>query len=186
MIFWQTARTAQRARPSQRVPTRRASQLQQLTIEIDTRERYPYKFAGRPVDSRRTALPVGDYAVRGAERLIAAVERKTPEDFAESLIDGSLNYALAELAALPADAVVVEQRYGALLNHDHSQPGWLFEARRPPAGPLSRSPDRVRVGRKLAEEYAYRYLAAALVHHTPEHAQPADGPPEDSRPTGPS
>ena len=45
MIFWQTARTAQRARPGQRVPTRRASDLDELTIEIDTRERYPYKFA---------------------------------------------------------------------------------------------------------------------------------------------
>jgi hypothetical protein len=34
MIFWQTARTAQRARPGQRVPTRRASDLTQLTIEL--------------------------------------------------------------------------------------------------------------------------------------------------------
>lgn len=175
MIFWQTARTAQRARPGQRVPTRRASELQQLTIEIDTRERYPYKFAGRPVDSRRTALPVGDYAVRDGERLIAAVERKTPEDFAKSLIDGTLNYALAELAALPAAAVVVEQRYGALLNHEHTQPGWLLElvARlqvRYPAVPIVFADSR-----KLAEEYAYRYLAAALVHHTPDDAPTADG-----------
>ena len=91
MIFWQTARTAQRARPGQRVPSRRASQLEQLAIEIDTRERYPYKFAGRSVESRRAALPVGDYAVRDGDRLIAAVERKTPEDFTKSLIDGSLN-----------------------------------------------------------------------------------------------
>ncbi len=41
MIFWQTARTAQRARPGQRIPTRRASELQQFSIDIDTRERYP-------------------------------------------------------------------------------------------------------------------------------------------------
>jgi hypothetical protein len=98
MIFWQTARTAQRARPGQRVPTRRASKLGQLTITIDTRERYPYKFSGRPVEPQRAALPVGDYAIHHDKRLIAAVERKTPEDFAKSLIDGSLNYALAELA----------------------------------------------------------------------------------------
>src|SRR3954452_24793155 len=63
MIFWQTARTAQRARPGQRVPSRRASALEQLTIEVDTRERYPYRFAGRPVERRRAALAVGDYAV---------------------------------------------------------------------------------------------------------------------------
>ena len=57
MIFWQTARTAQRARPGQRVPTRRASELDELTIDVDSRERYPYKFAGRPVERHRTALP---------------------------------------------------------------------------------------------------------------------------------
>jgi len=96
MISWQTARTAQRARPGQRVPTRRASQLDQLTILVDTRERYAYKFAGRPVERERTALPVGDYAVRHADQLIVSVERKTPEDFTKSLVDGSLNYALAD------------------------------------------------------------------------------------------
>src|SRR5215210_8983352 len=73
MIFWQTTRTAQRARPGQRVPTRRASQLDQVTILVDTRERYPYKFAARPVECQRSALPVGDYAVRYDDQLIAAV-----------------------------------------------------------------------------------------------------------------
>lgn len=168
MIFWQTARTAQRARPGQRVPTRRASDLRQLTIEVDTRERYPYKFTGRPVERGRGALPVGDYAVRHEERLVAVVERKTPEDFTKSLIDGSLNFALAELAALPAAAVVVESRYGALVNDPHTRPGWLLElvARlqiRYPAVPIVFADSR-----KLAEEYTYRYLAAALVHHAPE------------------
>jgi hypothetical protein len=172
MIFWQTARTAQRARPGQRVPTRRASKLEQLTILVDTRERYPYKFAGRPVERERMALAVGDYAVRDGERLIAVVERKTPEDFTTSLVDGSLNYALAELAGLPAAAVVVEARYGALVNHEHTQPGWLLElvARlqvRYPTVPIAFADSR-----KLAEEYTYRYLAAALVHHAPEHAPP--------------
>jgi hypothetical protein len=180
MIFWQTARTAQRARPGQRVPTRRASDLDQLTIEVDTRERYPYKFAGRPVERRRAALPVGDYAVRHGDQLTAAVERKTPEDFTKSLIDGSLNYALTELAALPAAAVVVvEARYGALLDNQHAQPGWLLElvARlqvRYPAVPIVFADSR-----KLAEEYTYRYLAAALVHHAPDRAQP----PDDGAPT---
>ena len=176
MIFWQTARTAQRARPGQRVPTRRASQLDQLTIDIDTRERYPYKFAGRPVERQRTALPIGDYAVRAGDRLIAAVERKTAEDFTKSLIDGSLNYALTELAALPAAAIVVEARYAALVNDPHTQPGWLLElvARlqvRYPTVPIVFADSR-----KLAEEYTYRYLAAALVHHAPDHEDVADEP----------
>lgn len=171
MIFWQTARTAQNARPGQRVPTRRASGLAQVILLIDTRERYPFKFSGRPVELERTALAAGDYAVRGGpegdEGVIAAVERKGQEDFITSLVDGSLNYALAELAALPSAAVVVEARYGALVNHPHTQPGWLLElvARlqvRYPAIPLVFADSR-----KLAEEYTYRYLAAALVHHAP-------------------
>ena len=176
MIFWQTARTAQRARPGQRIPTRRASKLDQFTILVDTRERYPYKFAGRPVEHQRTALPVGDYGIRRGEQLIAVVERKTLEDFTKSLIDGSLNYALAELAALPAAAVVVEERYGALLDNQHTQPGWLLElvARhqvRYPAVPIVFADSR-----KLAEEWTYRYLAAALVHHAP----PSDDAPPQS------
>jgi len=154
MIFWQTARTARRARPGQRVPSHRASQLDQVTIEVDTRERYPYRFAGRPVERRRHALSAGDYAVSAGERLIAAVERKTLEDFTKSLIEGSLNYALADLAALPA-AVVVEERYGALLNDEHAKPGWLLELLARHQVRYASVPIFFADSRKLAEEWTY-------------------------------
>ncbi len=172
MIFWQTARTARRARPGQRVPTHRASGLQTLTIAVDTRERYPYRFAGRPIQRERHALRVGDYAVRVGDDVIAAVERKTLEDFTKALVDGALNYALADLATLPVAAVVVEERYGALLNNEHVQPGWLLElvARlqvRYPTVPIVFADSR-----KLAEEWTYRFLAAAFVHHAPPDATP--------------
>ncbi len=70
--------------------------------------------------------------------------------------------------------VVVEARYGALVNDQHTQPGWLLElvARlqiRYPAVPIAFADSR-----KLAEEYTYRYLAAALVHHAPGHDEPGD------------
>ncbi len=175
MIFWQTARTARRARPGQRVPTRRASELDTLTIAVDTRERYPYRFAGRAVECERRTLRVGDYAVRVGDELIAAVERKTLEDFCKALVDGALNYALADLATLPAAAVVVEERYGALLRNEHVQPGWLLElvARlqvRYPAVPIVFADSR-----KLAEEWTYRFLAAASVHHAPPITAPDPG-----------
>lgn len=164
MIFWQTARTARRARPGQRVPTRRASELERLTIAVDTRERYPYKFAGRPVACERRALACGDYAVCDADEIVAAVERKSLEDFAGSLVDGSLGYQLADLAAVARAAVVVEERYGALLKVERVQPGWLLElvARlqvRYPSVPIVFADSR-----KLAEEWTYRFLAAAFVH----------------------
>jgi ERCC4-type nuclease len=146
------------------VPTRRASGLDELTIVVDSRERYPYKFAGRPVATERQALTCGDYAVRRDERTIAAVERKSLEDFAGSLVDGSLGYQLAELASLERAAVVVEERYGALLNVERVQPGWLLEltARlqvRYPSVPIVFADSR-----KLGEEWTYRFLAAAVAH----------------------
>lgn len=129
----------------------------------------PTSSRGAPSNASVPRYPVGDYAIHRDDQLIAAVERKTLEDFTKSLIDGSLNYALAELAALPAAAVVVEERYGALVDNQHTQPGWLLElvARlqiRYPAVSIVFADSR-----KLAEEYTYRYLAAALVHHAPQH-----------------
>jgi hypothetical protein len=172
MIFWQTARTAARARPGQRVPTRRASRLEALAVTVDTRERYPYRFAGRPVDRTRAPLPVGDYAVLADGEVLAAVERKTLPDLVKSLVDGSLNFRLTELAALPRAAVVVEERYGALLKVEHVQAGWLLElvaqlGVRYPSVPLVFADSR-----KLAEEWTYRFLAAGLAYASPEAAGP--------------
>ncbi len=177
MIFWQTARTAQRARPGQRVPTRRASQLEQLTIEVDSRERYPYKFAGRAVERVREALQVGDYAVKQDGQVLAVVERKTLEDLTKSLIDGTLAFRMSELAAVASAAVAVEGRYGALHKIERVQPGWAAEVvarlqARYPSVPIVFADSR-----KLAEDWTYRFLAAALVHHAPEHAQQSDEEP---------
>jgi hypothetical protein len=165
MIFWQTARTVRRARPGQRAPGRRPSGLDALTVAVDTRERYPYRFSGHRVDCQRRALPSGDYAVEVDEQLLAAVERKTLEDLIKSLIDGSLTYQLAELSALPAATVVVEGRYSELLAAPRVKPGWLAEltARlqvQYPAVPITFCDSR-----KLAEDFTIRFLAAATAQH---------------------
>ena len=162
VIFWQTAKVVRAARPGVRVPSRRASGYGRLLIEVDTRERYPYKFARRPVETERTALEVGDYGVRSGAELVAAVERKKLEDFTRSLVDGSLGFVMAELAGLATAAVVVEDRYSSLFKSEHVRPGWLPElvARlqvRYPEVPIVFAETR-----KLAEEWTYRFLAAAL------------------------
>ena len=105
------------------------------------------------------------------DALVAAVERKTLEDFVKALVDGSLGFRLADLAALPAAAVVVEERYGALLKVERVQPGWLLElvARlqvRYPSVPIVFADSR-----KLAEEWTYRFLAAALAEHAASEDQ---------------
>jgi ERCC4 domain len=175
MIFWQTARTVRRARPGQRAPTRRHSGLRTLAIEIDTRERYPYRFVDRNVEPLRTALPCGDYAIRAGDELLAAVERKTLEDLIHSLIDGSLAFALADLSGLPAAAVVVEARYSQLLAAPRVQPGWLAELTARLQVRYPNVPITFCDSRKLAEDFTLRYLAAALAEHRPSEgmAQPA-------------
>ncbi|MEO8966340.1 MAG: hypothetical protein ABI355_01975 [Solirubrobacteraceae bacterium] len=52
-IFWQSARTTHQARPGIRVPRRRAASLAHLTILVDSRERYPYKFASQQATTQR-------------------------------------------------------------------------------------------------------------------------------------
>ena len=57
VVFWQSPRTTAKSRPGVRVPTRRASGFEQLTILVDSRERYPYRFSHQQVTTRRAALP---------------------------------------------------------------------------------------------------------------------------------
>jgi hypothetical protein len=47
-----------------------------LTILIDTRERYPYKFAQQQASTERQALRAGDYGIAHDGEIIAVVERK--------------------------------------------------------------------------------------------------------------
>jgi hypothetical protein len=162
-IFWQTAKAVRTARPGIRVPTRRASGLDAWTIEVDTRERYPYRFAKHDsVTVLRAKLPAGDYAVRGGDDVLAAVERKSMADLSKALVDGSLAFKMAELGALPAAAVVVEGRYPDLFKVEHVRPGWLPEVL---ARLQVRYPDVPVVfadTRPFAEEWTYRFLGAAL------------------------
>jgi hypothetical protein len=162
MILWQTPKAVRGARPGIRIPTRRASGFEEITVVVDSRERYGYRFPGRPVVTARAALPAGDYAVRSGDTTIAAVERKTLADFATSLTDGTLGFAIAELSELRAAAIVVEGRYSDLLRNPHAAPGFLADltARlqvRHPGVPVVFAETR-----KLAEEWTYRFLAAAL------------------------
>jgi hypothetical protein len=99
-IFWQTQKAARAANPGARIPRARALP-EGVTILIDTRERYPYRFAGRDVKGEGMALPAGDYAVANAEATIAVVERKTLENFTTSLSDGTLAFQMQDWARSP-------------------------------------------------------------------------------------
>jgi hypothetical protein len=53
-IFWQTQKAATAANPGARIPRARAI-LEGFAIAIDTREHYPFRFAGRGVRTERVA-----------------------------------------------------------------------------------------------------------------------------------
>ncbi len=172
-IFRQSAATAALARPSVRIPTRRASGIVSLEILVDSRERYPYRFSHQQAVTERRALPVGDYGVEQDGRLLATVERKSLADLAGSLVDGGLAFAMAELAALGRAAVVVEERYSALLTRAHVAPGFLADLLARVQVRYPEVPIFFAGTRPLAEEWTYRFLAAARAELGPEaHAPP--------------
>jgi hypothetical protein len=161
VIFWQSPRTAKQARPAVALPTRRASG-QVLEIVVDSRERYAYGFSHQQATTVRRALPVGDYAITLDGNVVAAVERKSLADLSSSLMSGKLTYALAELAALPRAAVVVEDRYSALFKLEHVAPGQVAEALAEAQARFPSVPVFFAETRPLAQEWTYRFLGAAL------------------------
>jgi len=91
-IFWQTQKTARAANPGGRVPRRRAL-AEPVTITVDTRERYPYRFTPQATGTVRATVAAGDYAIHAPDgRLLAAVERKSLDNLASTLSDGTLAF----------------------------------------------------------------------------------------------
>lgn len=160
-VFWQSPRTRKQARPNVRVPTARAAGVTDLEIIVDSHEQYPYRFAGQRVHTVRRALPCGDYGLASGGRVVAAVERKSLADLVTSLTGGRLRYAVGDLAALPRAAVVVEDRYSRVFALDRVRPAVVADGL---AELQVRWPSVAIVfaeTRPLAEEWTYRYLAAA-------------------------
>jgi hypothetical protein len=169
-VFWQSPRTRKQARPNVTMPTARAAGIAELEILVDTREQYAYRFATQQAVTVRRALPCGDYGITVHGRLIAVVERKSLADLVSSLINGTLRYALGELAALPRAAIAVEDRYSEIFKLDRVRPAVVADGLaelqvRWPSVPIVFSETG-----QLNEEWTYRYLAAAHAWATTEVA----------------
>jgi len=152
VVFWQSPRTRKQSRPNVATPTARAAGIPTLEIVVDSRQQ---------VTTIKQALPCGDYGLRIDGTLVASVERKSLVDLVASLINGTLRYALAELAALPRAALVVEDRYSGIFKLDRVRPAMIADGL---AELQIRWPNVALVfceTRPLAEEFTYRYLAAA-------------------------
>lgn len=170
MVFWQSPRTRRQARPEVRIPTARAAKVADLEIVVDAHERYAYRFANEHVTTVKRGLACGDYAVTLDGRVVASVERKSLADLVSSLISGRLRYALGELAALPRAAVVVEDRYSQVFTLDRIRPALVADGLAELQVRWPTIPIVFCENRKLAEEWTYRYLAAAHVHARDEEA----------------
>lgn len=160
-IFWQTARVRKQARPGVRTPTARGAGVTTLPIVVDSGERYGYRFARQQVRLERRRLPAGDYAIERGGHIQAAVERKSLSDLVSSLLDSRLKFQLTELAALPRAAVVVEDRYSQVFKLEHVRPAVVADGIAELQVAFTGVPIVFCETRQLAEEWTYRFLAAA-------------------------
>lgn len=169
-VFWQAPRTRKQARPNVRTPTARAQGIDELQIVIDSHERYAYRFGAQQVSTVQRALPCGDYGLVVDGQLIASVERKSLADLVSSLTNGKLRYQVADLAALPRAAVVVEDRYSQVFKLDWVRPAVVSDGLAELQVRWPNVPIVFCEARQLAEEWTYRFLAAAHAWVTTEHA----------------
>ncbi|ADU01167.1 ERCC4 domain-containing protein [Mycolicibacterium gilvum] len=160
-VFWQSPRTRKQARPNVRTPTARAQGLEQLHILVDTHERYAYRFATQQSITVPKPLPCGDYGLEVDGALVASVERKSLADLVTSLTTGRLRYQVADLAALPRAAIVVEDRYSQLFKLDRVRPAVVADGLAELQVRWHSVPIVFCETRPLAEEWTYRFLAAA-------------------------
>lgn len=160
-VFWQGPRTRKQARPGVRVPTARAAGMAELEIVVDSHERYGYRFARQRTRTARRALPAGDYAVERAGRIIAVVERKSLADLVSSVLSGKFKYQLGDLAAQPRAAVVVEDRYSQVFKLEWARPSVVADGLAELQVHFPTVPIVFAETRPLAEEWTYRFLAAA-------------------------
>ena len=141
----------------------RASGVADLEIAVDIRERYPFTFADRQATTRREPLKAGDYGLIVDGLLQATVERKSLADLVTSLTTGKLKFQLTELAAIPRAAVVVEERYSQVFKLDHVRPSVVADGIAECQIRFPTVPIVFCETRKLAQEWTYRFLAAARV-----------------------
>ncbi|WP_343602052.1 ERCC4 domain-containing protein [Mycobacterium sp.] len=169
-VFWQSPRTRKQARPNVRTPTARAQGIEELQILVDAHEQYPYRFSTQQAGTLRRALPCGDYGIVVDGLLVASVERKSLVDLVASLTGGKLRYQVADLAALPRAAVVVEDRYSQLFKLDRVRPAVVADGLAELQVRWPNVPVVFCETRQLAEEWTYRFLAAAYEWAATEHA----------------
>lgn len=134
-----------------------------VSIAIDTREKYPWRFPGATV-VRRT-LAVGDYALLTDDRVSVVIERKSYDNLLGDIgAIQALHHHWADLARLDRAVVVVEAQYGDFLNERRLAGRWPASHVARVLAELAALHPRLPIiyagNRKQANLWAERYLAA--------------------------
>ncbi|MEO5589282.1 MAG: ERCC4 domain-containing protein [Gemmatimonadaceae bacterium] len=160
-IFFRTESGIHAHRSRSRLELRPTSS--QLTIAVDSSERYAWTFPDAAVTRRR--LAVGDYALIEGGMTVAVIERKSFDGLLTDMGSiQSLHHQLADLARSERATVVVEAQYGDFLDARRLGGRW-------PAAFTSRAiaelaamhatlPIIFAGNRKLANQYAIQFFAS--------------------------
>jgi hypothetical protein len=132
-------------------------------ITVDTRERHPYRFAQHGAKTARATVAAGDYAIHAHDgSLIAAVERKSLDNLAATLSDGTLALPAATAGRAAARR---HRRRGPLrgaVQAGTRRRHWLADQL---ARLQVRYPEVQLVfadSRRYGEDWTYRFLTTAL------------------------
>lgn len=134
-----------------------------LQVAIDSSERYPWRFPGAQLATRK--LAAGDYALLDGERIAAVVERKSFDNMLADLGQiQALHHALTHLGRYSRAAVVVEAQYADFIDEKRLAGRWpaTFVARAlaEVAAMHPRLPVVFCGNRKLANQWAHRFFLA--------------------------
>ncbi len=162
-IFWRTQQALKERKPRVKITTYHTGRLNVL---IDNNEKYAWRFPESSVE--KVKLPVGDYALKDYNGIIAVVERKTFDNLlAEFGRMPVFHQQLAELSAYRYSALIIEANYSDFLNPNKMKfynPSFAAKAI---AELYALHPKLTIVfagNRKLANEWAYRFFDAINAH----------------------
>lgn len=142
------------------LPKQRSSGSRVLEITVDTREGGHPVFAHRKARVVRGHLPVGAFGVVVDGRQVAGIRLLTLDELIACLSDGRLEAQLAGLDSLPFGALIVEDRYAAVFKQRQVRPRVVAEILAESQVRWPRIPIVFADSRRLAHEWAYRFLVA--------------------------
>jgi len=162
-IFWRTEQGLKVRKPRAKLS---AQHKRNLNVIIDKNEKYPWRFPESTIEKAK--LPVGDYALKKENEILAVVERKTYDNLLSEFGKmHAFHQQLGELSAYKYAALVIEANYSDFLNPNKIKFYTTSFATKAIAELYALHPKLNIVfagNRKLANEWTYRFFSAVISH----------------------